>query len=416
MTGKAGGSDIVRDKTRNKSRRKGLWGIAGLLFGLAASAGLFHGMTAVAAQDGSGTLRSRGSIRFEQAVIDAADLQSIQTHITEKKNATAGILQQLGTKFRQQAGGIVPDRNPDAGQGDADLSQIGWPTIVQAVSESQKVPDGLPVLNPEAAIGIEGVGESTQYYVTAAADNISRGKAAWADGRLLLGNGADNDRAYQAGTRDGREGRIPEFLNPLFAVREGTVEIRHVHIGKPKEVEGISGCYKNKADTQTKINQCGAGLIKTEAVWYPNPEEPDGGSWHGGFYTCPYHSGAYEAPGNCTYEETVTTTVWSHKLVCGLEDAVYARLTVRGTDTDPADKAVRLEAVLEEGEAYGRLAWAGEEKLIWTDEGGNALGTGPELTVRSPGLYRCGIHVTNEDIDRRETEAVVKVSGLALRN
>lgn len=359
--------------------------------------------------------RSRGVLCYEAAVADAADLHALYNYVTEKKHAAAGTLLQLGTKFWQRPEGIVCDRNPDSGQGDADLSQLDWPMIVQAVADSQKVPEGLAVLNPEAALHIEGVGESTDHYRTAVADNISRGKAAWADGQLLLGNGADNDRAYQAGIRDGGNNEVPDLFYPLFGVREAVAEIRHVHTGGPAQVEGRSGCYQNSLRTHTQIFVCGAELIQTDAGWRPNPEEPDGGSWHGGEYTCSNHGGLYESPGTCRHEDIVETATWSHDLVCGLDGAVYAKIRVYGTDTDHTDEAVRLEAVLEEGGAFGRLSWRGENRLVWTDAGGNALGTGSELMVQAPGTYYCSIDVNNTDIDNRTVGAAVRINGLLLK-
>ncbi len=403
-------------RSRQKTGIRYIWGIPAVLFGIIMVSGISEGETVVASGP-SGSFSSRGIIRYEQAVMDAADLQGIHDHVIEKKNAAAGVLQQIGTKFRQQEGGIVFDRDPDTAQGDIDLSQLGWAVIVQAAADSQKIPEGMSVLNPEAAMHIEGVGESTEHYVPASADNISRGKAAWVDGILLLGNGADNDKAYQAGIRDGGEGRVPEFLYPLYEVQEASVEIRHVHIGNmEEEEEGISGCYHNYKETKTKTDTCGAELIKTDATWYPNPEEPDGGSWHGGFYTCPYHSGVYESSGKCTYSKKVTTTIWHHECVCGLEDAVYARLRIGGADTDRTDRAIRLEAVLEEGDAYEQLAWQSEDRMIWSDEAGNVLGTMQNLDVQAPGTYRCGINVSNEDIDNKEISVTVRVSGVVLGN
>ena len=435
MMRKAGGSGIVRgrikeievsgnrkwrrclqaDSTSHIGRNRILYaaGAVAALF-VAAAAGMAGNMTVDAA--GTGEPVSRGVIQCEQAVIDADDFRSIYSYMTEQRNTAAGILLQLGTKFRQESGEIVCDRNPDAGQGELDLSLLSWPVITQAVADSQKVPGGLTVMNPEAAMHIEGVEEYTDYYATAVEDNISRGKAAWADGRLLLGNGADNDRAYQAGIRDGESGHVPENLYPLFSAPESTVEIRHAHVGSPQNVEGVSGCYRNFTETHTIYKTCGATLRQTESTWYPNPDEPEGGSWHGGEYTCPTHGGLYHSPGTCPEQENVSTTVWRHDITCGLTDVVYARLTVGGTDTDYTDRTIRLKAVLEGAGGYERLVWQDENELIWTDENGNTLGTGTELDVQAPGTYQCRINVSNQDIDKRTAAAAVRISGLMLRN
>lgn len=407
---KAGGSDIVRNKLNTKVYAGGILAVLTVV--------LLSGMAENKADAAyaSGTFRSRGAVRCEEAVIDAADLQSIHAYITEKKNAAAGTLLQLGTKFRQQPEGIVCDRNPDSGQGDVDVPQLSWPVIVQAVADSQKVPEGLAVLNPENAMHIEGVEERTDTYTTAVADNISRGKAAWADGTLLLGNGADNDKAYQAGLRDGGSNKVPELFYPLLSVTETAIEIKHVHQGSPEEAEGRSGCYQNSLHVSTETIECDSELYKTEVTWYPNPDEPEGGSWHGGYYTCPNHGGIYQTPGICSHEEVVESVIWSHDIVCGLDGAICARLRISSFDMDSTDGAIELKAVLEEGGGFNNLSWKSGDKLVWTDAGGNILGTGPELTVRAPGAYYCSVNVSNTDIDRRTASVAVRTSGLLLRN
>ncbi|MBD5475840.1 MAG: hypothetical protein HDR17_07665 [Lachnospiraceae bacterium] len=376
-----------------------------------------EGMTTLAVHGGAREyMRSTGRIQYEQAVFDSADLQDILSHIDEKKRAAAGTLIQLGTRFRQQAAGYTYDRNPDAEQGEIDIGQIDWTTLIQAAADSQTVPDKLSVLNPEAAMHIEGVEERTDYYETAIEDNISRGMAAWADGKLLLGNGADNDKAYKKGTEDSKEGKVPENLYPIYAADEVAVEIRHMHQGEPENKDGVSGCYQNSHTTRVQKIKCNTELIKTEAVWYPNPDEPEGGSWHGGEYTCPYHGGLYESPGMCPHQREENVTVWKHDTICGLEDTLYAKLTVRGTDTDYYDHAIQLEAVLEEGDGYGNLTWQEGGVFVWTDVEGNVLGTGPEYTACEAGVYRCSINVDNTDIDHREVDVTVRRAGLVKRS
>lgn len=408
---KAGGSDTVKDKNKWRQRKTAAVLTMTLLL-LCTLSSRFR----VTAADVPAELRSKGAMQCEKAVIDAADLQSIRSYLSEKKNAAASILLQLGTRFRQRSGEVVYDRNPDAEPEEVDLSQISWPVLIRAVEDSQAVPEGLPVLQPENAMRIEGIEEYTDSYRTAVADNLSRGKAAWADGCLLLGNGADNDKAYQAGKQDGENGDIPESLYPIFSVKEAAIEVRHMHVGEQEEAEGISGCYQNSKETKVEEKRCSASLKKTEATWYPNPDEPGGGSWHGGNYTCPNHGGSYDSPGTCKHKTTVTTTVWHHDIICGLTDVLYARLAIHGTDADYTDRAIKLVASLEAGDGYEQLAWSEEEQLVWMNENKEPLGSGPELTVQEPGTYWCSLLVSNEDIDNREVCAEVKVSGFVLRN
>lgn len=387
-------------------------GIIAGVYGLSA-----EGMTTLAAHGGAREdICSTGRIQYEQAVFDSADLRNICAYIDEKRRAAAGTLIQLGTRFRQQAGGYTYDRNPDIEQGEIDGGQIDWATLIQAAADSQTVPDKLSVLNPEVAMHIEGVEERTDYYETAIEDNISRGMAAWADGKLLLGNGADNDKAHKQGTEDGKEGKVPENFYPIYRADEVAVEIRHIHQGKKENKDGVSGCYKNSHTTKVEEIKCNTELIKTEQVWYPNPDEPEGGSWHGGQYTCVYHGGLYESPGICPYSSEEKVTVWKHDIICGLKDSLYAKLIVRGTDTDYYDHAIRLEAVLEEGDGYGNLKWQEGDAFVWTDAEGNVLGTGPEYTACEAGVYRCSINVDNADIDRRVADVTVRRAGLVKRS
>lgn len=392
-----------------------LWSLALAVTVIAAGWSGTEGGTVLAAQNETqGRISSAGRVQYGQALIDANDLRNICSHIAEKKNAAAGILTQLGTKFRQQSGEYTYDRNPDAEQESVDAAQIGWMTVIQAAADSQKIPDGMAVLDPEAAMHIEGVEERTQHYEAATEDNISRGKAAWAEGRLILGNGADNDRAYEQGIRDGEAGDVPDNMYPIYVANEERIEIGHVHIGQEEKKDGISGCYQNSHETKKKTTKCEAELYKTEITWYPNPDEPEGGSWHGGTYTCPYHGGIYTDPGICTHEDKETVTVWKHELICGLEDAVYAVLTARGSDTDYYDRAIRLEAVLEEGGGYEQLAWQEGDELVWTDEAGNTMGVGSELMVYEPGVYQCSLNIANADIEHKTVKTTVKIAGLAV--
>lgn len=368
----------------------------------------------VSVSGASEQVRSSGRVRYEYAVIDGDDLQWIDAYISEKKDAAARALIQLGTRFRQQSEQYAYDRNPDVLQEDIDLSGLGWTTLIQAAKESQSVPAGLSVLNPEAALHIEGVEERTNYYEAATEDNLSAGKAAWVDGRLLLGNGADNNRAYQQGLRDGGRRKIPDNLRPIYGVRKSSVDIRHVHVGSPVESEGVSGCYNNQLVTRTKEAICDTALYYFDAVWYPDDNAAGEGEWHGGFYTCSYHGGQYESPGICGQEYMECYTEWEHNVACGLENTVYARLTIKAADMEQSASQIRLSAVLERGDGYNRLVWKGGDKLVWTDSKNNVLGTGPELTVSAPGIYRCSLNVANADIERRTAEVEVRVLGLVM--
>lgn len=365
-------------------------------------------------EDTADRIQSKGRIEYEGAVLDAADLDAICGYIAGKQNAVMDILLQLGTKFQQNEEGIYIDRNPDNAQGTVESRKLGWEILVNAVEESQTVPEDLPVLHPEYAMRIEGVEERTDRYETAVADNISKGKAAWADGILLLGNGADNDKAYRQGVEDGKQGIVPEYLYPVYEARETSAKIRHVHIGSQEKREGTNGCYYNYSEVKEEEKRCGKTLHKTDVSWHPDENHPDGGTWHGGYYTCGNHGGNYSSPGVCTHKSIERTTVWHHDIICGLTDVVYAVIHVRGTDTDYYDRAILLEAELEPKEGYEQLIWQEGDELIWTDEGGNLLGIGSKIFVDTPGVYKCCINAANADIDIRSADVEVIVAGLVV--
>lgn len=362
----------------------------------------------------AGRLHSAGRIECRDAVLDTDDLRCIQEHIMEKQSAVIDILLRLGTKLWQDESGIHADRDPDHAQGTIDREAVGWEELVKAVEKSQTVPTGLSVLHPDYAMRIDGVEERTDCYETAIADNISRGKAAWADGVLLLGNGADNDKAYRKGTEDGEEGILPQQMYPIYEVKEIALEVRHQHIGTKEDKDGTSGCYHNYSEVKTEEKRCSNTLYKTELSWHPDENHPDGGTWHGGYYTCANHGGTYSSPGTCPHKSTVKTTIWHHDIVCGLTDVVYGVIHIRGADTDYYDRTMLLEAELEPKEGYEQFAWQEGDGLLWTDEEGNLLGIGSQLTVNAPGVYKCCINVANADIDIRSGSVEVIVSGLVL--
>ncbi len=353
-------------------------------------------------------LHSRGRIACKEVILDAADLENICAYITEKRSAVVDTLLQLGTKFRQQGAEIIIDRDPDHSPEAVDREELDWETLFLAVEESQCVPVGLPVLHPDYALGIDGVGERTDCYETASADHISCGKAAWAEGILLLGNGADNEKAYEQGVEDGAQDLVPDQLFPLYTMQEVAAEVRHVHIGQQENKEGTNGCYYNYSTTVTETKKCGRTL-----EYCPLTQDSDG-LWHGGNYQCPQCHATYDSSGTCTKTKTETSTVWRHDIVCGLTDVVYAVIRIRGTDTDYYDREFLLEAELEPGEGYEQFAWQEGEGLLWTDEEGTLLGIGSELTVHGAGGYQCCINVANTDIDIRSAGVQVEVAGLLL--
>lgn len=70
------------------------------------------------------------------------------------------------------------------------------------------------------------------------ADNITAGAAAWVNGRCIIGNGADNERAYKRGIEDGEDGDGDGILMEY---------IRHVHRNGAGEEVSQQTVYNSKA-------------------------------------------------------------------------------------------------------------------------------------------------------------------------
>lgn len=75
-----------------------------------------HGGAVYAAQgerqegESAAGVRSRGRVQCEYAVADANDFREITEYISGQRNIAVGILNRLGTKFRQQSGEYTYDR------------------------------------------------------------------------------------------------------------------------------------------------------------------------------------------------------------------------------------------------------------------------------------------------------------------
>ena len=340
---------------------------------------------------GTGTARrdnlhSKGIINYKNgaAILDSSDLTLLSDEIdnleSEYKANTVASLNDINTYFKI-------DSSVTHDQGEALSStyanNLSLDGICNGILWSQSVDhlQATPII----------------------ADNLTAGTAAWVNGTCIIGNGADNEKAYKRGIEDGKEGDEPKNLYPIYGVQEATVEIKHVHLGSPENKDGTSGCYQNSHTTKVEEHRCSKQLYQTEVTLYPD------GTWHGGYYTCENHDGVYESPGQCPHVDKETVTTWKHDIVCGLTDMLYAKLTVRGTDTDYFDRAIRLEAVLEKGEGYDNLKWQESDEFVWEDVDGNVLGSGTGIMVHDAGVYRCGINVTNEDIEGKDIEVTVKI-------
>ena len=372
-------------------------------------------------------IRSRGSLVYweegvaetgetEAVIYDAADIREIKKYLDLQKEGLLQKLLQLGTTFIWTDTGWQYSRSPEDSSGNTpEGGQIGWDLLFNAILDSQSVPENVAVVEPKISLQIEGIAEYTDFYKTATADSISKGKAAWVEGNLLLGTGADNEKAYEKGKEDGAGGVFRPDMFTVYAANEAEIIIQHKHIGEENETEGILGCYNHYTTKKVQENVCGATLEQTEVTWYPNESEEGGGSWHGGYYTCPAHQGVYENPGTCNHVSKKEVITWHHDLICEKTDFVYAILKITGIDDDYSDRKMKLYAELVEQEGFPELLLPETEGewLVWSNEQGEVLGTGTEIEVQNVGVYYCKLVVSNEDVEPLEGSVQVVIKGVA---
>lgn len=167
-----------------------------LCAGVTAAGLLFLGTQAQAA-GGTGQFRSRGVIHYTNAegqeiILDAQDLQVLFQYAAEGKGGLSQALGGVGTKLIGDGEGFQYSRNPDAEasigrlETAEELQAVGFDMLIQALAESQTLPAGYE-----------------ENYTLACADNMTLGRAAWADGTLARGNNKDLIEHYTRGWLEG---------------------------------------------------------------------------------------------------------------------------------------------------------------------------------------------------------------------
>lgn len=167
-----------------------------LCVGLAGAGMLFVGSQAKAAEQ-PGQFHSRGVIHYinadgQEVILDAQDMQVLFQYAAEGKGGLSQALGGVGTKLVKEGENFQYTRNPEAEasvgrlQTTEELQAVSFDLLLQALSDSQTLPDGY-----------EGS------YTLACADNMTLGRAAWADGSLARGNNRDLMEHYMQGWLEG---------------------------------------------------------------------------------------------------------------------------------------------------------------------------------------------------------------------
>lgn len=184
---KAGG---IKDRDNRKA------GALCTCIGAAAAGLLLLGIQARAEEEGG--FRSRGVIQYtnasgQEVILDAQDLERLFQYAAEGKGGLSQALGGVGTKLVTEEGqGYRYTRDPAAEsstgrlQTTEELQAVDFDLLLRALADSQKLPDGYEV-----------------NYTLACADNLTLGRAAWADGSLARGNNRDLTAHYILGWLEG---------------------------------------------------------------------------------------------------------------------------------------------------------------------------------------------------------------------
>lgn len=136
-------------------------------------------------------LNSKGIIDYANGtvVIDSSDFGYLADEIDMLESAykanMVSALHAMGTSFL--ADGSISHETANEGIPEEGAVRLSFDTIISGILQSQSV-DHL------AEQGIAGAVE----------DNLSKGTAAWVNGNLIIGSGADNDAYYKQGFIDGQ--------------------------------------------------------------------------------------------------------------------------------------------------------------------------------------------------------------------
>ncbi len=156
-------------------------------------AGLVLAGNTVLAEGEGGQFHSKGSIRYldaggQEIILDAGDFDMLFQYAAEGKGGLSEALGGVGTKLILDGEGYGYTRDPGQEaairrvQTAGEMRAVGFDLLIRALADSQTLPAGY---------------EDT--YILASSDNMTLGRAAWADGSLLRGNNHDLIEHYIRG-------------------------------------------------------------------------------------------------------------------------------------------------------------------------------------------------------------------------
>ena len=163
--------------------------------------------TAIAAQSATerraSNIKSKGNFDFEngKVTIYSSDLIYLADEIDlledTYKTETVKALDQIGTYFNSDGTSMHDKGDSNISSSEAKLLPYG--AIIDGIINSQSIPTERTYTGT-----MPGQTTETHGNISAATEaNLSLGTAAWVEGKLIVGNGMDNNSSYTRGKKDG---------------------------------------------------------------------------------------------------------------------------------------------------------------------------------------------------------------------
>lgn len=169
-------------------------------------------------------LKSKGAIVYQNGtdsvVIDSDDLYTLADAFDTFKAAVYWQMAEMNTYLTTEGEGVSLTTNQDihavhsAPSDMVDPYSVNFDTLVEGMAASQSIPhnameygyaEGTNLYRTEKGLLTTEASNKTEMIEIegATADSLSAGTAAWIDGELILGTGADNETYYNQGYIDG---------------------------------------------------------------------------------------------------------------------------------------------------------------------------------------------------------------------
>ena len=187
-------------------------------------------------------LNSKGIIDYESGtvIINSSDFAYLADEIDMLESAykvnTVSALNAMRTFFL--ADGSIGHEPDDIGIHGEEAARLSFDTIISGILQSQSV-DHL------AEQGIAGAIE----------DNLSKGTAAWVNGELIIGSGADNEAYYSQGFIDGQLS-LYDKVSISYVYHEHSDNCYTYHSGHKHNSSCYSGSWKHDYDCSDDGSGC----------------------------------------------------------------------------------------------------------------------------------------------------------------